>query len=155
MKQMWKTSLKTYLSRYCCKIWFICFFYRNVIYALSEGKKRHIPFRNSTLTRLLQECLGSSCQTSFIVCKLCLSCFLAPNDVVNHIQREIQSFFFRHIYIPIQNKLKSSKNSAIQKAAIQGFLFPVDKVARCKYYALHKIRTLNQSWNYNTNRNNM
>ncbi|XP_047133022.1 kinesin-related protein 5 isoform X2 [Hydra vulgaris] len=40
----------------------------NVIYALSEGKRRHIPFRNSTLTRLLQECLGSRCQTSFIVC---------------------------------------------------------------------------------------
>lgn len=40
----------------------------NVIYALSEGRRRHIPFRNSTLTRLLQECLGSRCITSFIVC---------------------------------------------------------------------------------------
>lgn len=40
----------------------------NVIYALSEGKRRHIPFRNSTLTRLLQECLGSKCITSFIIC---------------------------------------------------------------------------------------
>jgi len=40
----------------------------NVIYALSEGTRRHIPFRNSTLTRLLQECLGPQCRTSFIVC---------------------------------------------------------------------------------------
>eukprot|EP00794_Sanderia_malayensis_P020469 gene20469-22485_t len=40
----------------------------NVIYALSDGTKRHIPFRNSTLTRLLQVCLGPQCRTSFIVC---------------------------------------------------------------------------------------
>lgn len=41
----------------------------NVIYALSDKKERkHIPFRNSTLTRLLQECLGSKCTTAFIIC---------------------------------------------------------------------------------------
>ena len=40
----------------------------NVICALAEKKQRHVPFRNSTLTRLLQECLGSECLTSFIIC---------------------------------------------------------------------------------------
>ena len=40
----------------------------NVIYALSDRKQRHIPFRNSTLTRLLQECLGCECVTTFIIC---------------------------------------------------------------------------------------
>eukprot|EP00111_Clytia_hemisphaerica_P017845 TCONS_00052779-protein len=40
----------------------------NVINSLSSGKVTHVPFRNSTLTRLLQECLGSKCLTSFIVC---------------------------------------------------------------------------------------
>ena len=41
---------------------------RNVIQALAEGKKTHVPFRNSTLTRLLQESLGGNCKTSLVVC---------------------------------------------------------------------------------------
>lgn len=102
-------------SRYWCKKCFNHLFCRNVIYALSEGRKRHIPFRNSTLTRLLQECLGSSCQTSFIVCKLYLSFDLALNGTVYHIQTEIQTLFSRHICIPVQSKLNSRKNFAIQK----------------------------------------
>ena len=40
----------------------------NVICALAEKKQRHVPFRNSTLTRLLQECLGSECLTAFVIC---------------------------------------------------------------------------------------
>ena len=42
-------------------------FPRNVIQALAEGKKTHVPFRNSTLTRLLQESLGGNCKTSLVV----------------------------------------------------------------------------------------
>lgn len=42
-------------------------FLRNVIQALAEGKKTHVPFRNSTLTRLLQESLGGNCKTSLVV----------------------------------------------------------------------------------------
>ncbi|KXJ14432.1 Kinesin heavy chain isoform 5C [Exaiptasia diaphana] len=40
----------------------------NVIHALADGTKTHVPFRNSTLTRLLQESLGGNCKTSLIVC---------------------------------------------------------------------------------------
>ncbi|XP_029208723.2 kinesin-like protein KIN-7O isoform X2 [Acropora millepora] len=40
----------------------------NVIQALAEGRKTHVPFRNSTLTRLLQESLGGNCKTSLVVC---------------------------------------------------------------------------------------
>lgn len=40
----------------------------NVIHALTDSKRQHVPFRNSTLTRLLQESLGGNCKTSLIVC---------------------------------------------------------------------------------------
>jgi hypothetical protein len=38
----------------------------NVISALSEGKP-HVPFRDSKLTRMLQQSLGGNCKTSLVV----------------------------------------------------------------------------------------
>ena len=43
------------------------YFFRNVIQALADESKKHVPFRNSVLTRLLQESLGGNCKTSLIV----------------------------------------------------------------------------------------
>lgn len=40
----------------------------NVIQALADNSKKHVPFRNSILTRLLQESLGGNCKTSLIIC---------------------------------------------------------------------------------------
>ncbi|XP_065071824.1 centromere-associated protein E-like isoform X2 [Rhopilema esculentum] len=40
----------------------------NVIQALAEGHRSHVPFRNSTLTRLLQEGLSGNCKTRLVVC---------------------------------------------------------------------------------------
>ncbi|KAL1526132.1 hypothetical protein AB1Y20_014860 [Prymnesium parvum] len=42
----------------------------NVIHALTRKSSRasHVPFRDSTLTRLLQNSLGGNCRTSMIVC---------------------------------------------------------------------------------------
>ena len=42
-------------------------YFRNVIQALADDSSTHIPFRNSVLTRLLQESLGGNCKTSLIV----------------------------------------------------------------------------------------
>jgi hypothetical protein len=39
----------------------------NVISALSS-RRPHVPFRNSTLTRLLQESLGGNCKTQLVIC---------------------------------------------------------------------------------------
>eukprot|EP00286_Rhodomonas_abbreviata_P022339 CAMPEP_0181297716 /NCGR_PEP_ID=MMETSP1101-20121128/5394_1 /TAXON_ID=46948 /ORGANISM="Rhodomonas abbreviata, Strain Caron Lab Isolate" /LENGTH=396 /DNA_ID=CAMNT_0023402683 /DNA_START=162 /DNA_END=1348 /DNA_ORIENTATION=- len=39
----------------------------NVIFALSEGKASHIPYRDSKLTRILQEAIGGNCRTALII----------------------------------------------------------------------------------------
>ena len=39
----------------------------NVISALIDAKSQHIPYRDSKLTRLLQDSLGGNTKTSFIV----------------------------------------------------------------------------------------
>ena len=43
---------------------------RNVIQALADERTTHVPFRNSVLTRLLQESLGGNCKTSLIVSQI-------------------------------------------------------------------------------------
>ena len=40
----------------------------NVISALAEGNKSHIPYRDSKLTRILQESLGGNSRTTIIIC---------------------------------------------------------------------------------------
>eukprot|EP00035_Acanthoeca_spectabilis_P036243 m.38503 g.38503 ORF g.38503 m.38503 type:complete len:960 (-) comp7841_c0_seq1:149-3028(-) len=45
----------------------------NVVSALADPSSTHVPFRNSTLTRMLQESLGGNCKTSLIVCCSTLS----------------------------------------------------------------------------------
>jgi hypothetical protein len=39
----------------------------NVINALTDGKSTHIPFRDSKLTRLMQDCLGGNAQTALVI----------------------------------------------------------------------------------------
>ena len=40
----------------------------NVIQALTSAGVSHVPFRNSVLTRILQESIGGNCKTSLVVC---------------------------------------------------------------------------------------
>ena len=40
----------------------------NVISALADGNKSHIPYRDSKLTRILQESLGGNSRTTIIIC---------------------------------------------------------------------------------------
>ncbi|XP_003378288.1 kinesin heavy chain [Trichinella spiralis] len=40
----------------------------NVISALAEGTKSHVPYRDSKLTRILQESLGGNARTTIVIC---------------------------------------------------------------------------------------
>lgn len=40
----------------------------NVITALADEKKTHVPYRDSKLTRILQESLGGNARTTIIIC---------------------------------------------------------------------------------------
>jgi len=40
----------------------------NVISALADGNKTHIPYRDSKLTRILQESLGGNAKTTIVIC---------------------------------------------------------------------------------------
>jgi kinesin family protein 5 len=44
----------------------------NVIHALTSEKKEHVPYRDSKLTRILQESLGGNSKTTLIInCSMC------------------------------------------------------------------------------------
>ena len=61
-------SLGNSRSKFPCASWLIltCFFFAgNCINALAEGR-RHVPYRDSKLTRLLQDSLGGNCKTVMI-----------------------------------------------------------------------------------------
>uniref|UniRef100_A0A8B9L2X8 Kinesin-like protein n=1 Tax=Astyanax mexicanus TaxID=7994 RepID=A0A8B9L2X8_ASTMX len=40
----------------------------NVISALAEGTKVHVPYRDSKMTRILQDSLGGNCRTTMFIC---------------------------------------------------------------------------------------
>uniref|UniRef100_A0A8C9ZYN5 Kinesin-like protein n=1 Tax=Sander lucioperca TaxID=283035 RepID=A0A8C9ZYN5_SANLU len=40
----------------------------NVISALAEGTKSHVPYRDSKMTRILQDSLGGNCRTTMFIC---------------------------------------------------------------------------------------
>ncbi|XP_061749555.1 kinesin heavy chain-like [Nerophis ophidion] len=40
----------------------------NVISALAEGTKPHVPYRDSKMTRILQDSLGGNCRTTMFIC---------------------------------------------------------------------------------------
>lgn len=70
----------------------------NCIHALSEQKKGgvgHVPFRDSKLTRLLQDSLGGNSKTSMIVC-------IGPSK--EHADENIQSLTFASRAMKIENK---------------------------------------------------
>ena len=73
----------------------------NVISALSDNKTNHISYRDSKLTRLLQESLGGNSKTSLIVT-------VSPSDYNR--DETISSLFFASRAMKVENKPKVNKS---------------------------------------------
>lgn len=76
----------------------------NVINALTDAKVSHVPYRDSKLTRLLQESLGGNSRT-FLVINISPSAYNA--------QESISSLRFGHRAKDIKNKPKVNKEYTI------------------------------------------
>ncbi|KAH0574402.1 Kinesin-like protein [Spironucleus salmonicida] len=60
----------------------------NVIFALTESKNQHVPYRDSILTRILQDSIGSNCLSQLIVClSPASSCFYETLNSIRFAER--------------------------------------------------------------------
>ncbi|CAM9240011.1 unnamed protein product [Ectocarpus sp. 12 AP-2014] len=73
----------------------------NVITALSEGRLSHIPYRDSTLTRLLQESLGGNAQTLMLAA-------ISPADY--NYDETLGTLRYAHRAKSIQNSVKCNED---------------------------------------------
>lgn len=67
----------------------------NVISALVDGRSKHIPYRDSKLTRLLQDSLGGNTRTLMVAC-------LSPAD--NNYEESLSSLRYANRAKSIQNR---------------------------------------------------
>uniref|UniRef100_A0A6J0UPJ8 Kinesin-like protein n=1 Tax=Pogona vitticeps TaxID=103695 RepID=A0A6J0UPJ8_9SAUR len=67
----------------------------NVISALADGRCRHVPYRDSKLTRVLQDSLGGNTKTLMVAC-------LSPAD--NNYDESLSTLRYAHRAKNIQNK---------------------------------------------------
>ncbi len=73
----------------------------NVISALVDGKKKHIPYRDSKLTRLLQDSLGGNTKTMMVAC-------LSPAD--NNYDETLSTLRYANRAKNIKNKPKINED---------------------------------------------
>lgn len=73
----------------------------NVISALVDGKSTHIPYRDSKLTRLLQDSLGGNTKTLMVAC-------LSPAD--NNYEETLSTLRYANRAKNIKNKPKINED---------------------------------------------
>ena len=88
----------------------------NVINALTDGKGAHIPYRDSKLTRILQESLGGNSKTTLII-----AC--SPSSYNE--QETLSTLRFGYRAKSIKNKAKINKEFTV--AELQGLLEKAEK----------------------------
>jgi kinesin family protein 5 len=82
----------------------------NVITALSEKRASHIPYRNSKLTRILQEAIGGNCRTALILCVSPARCTETETVSTMRFGRSAKT---------IKNKARVNKESSDKELALQ------------------------------------
>ena len=82
----------------------------NCIQALTDSKVRHINYRDSKLTRLLQESLGGNAKTSLIV---------TASPSVYNLDETISSMMFGQRAMKVQNKPVINKTTDYQALSIK------------------------------------
>lgn len=73
----------------------------NVISALADGNKTHIPYRDSKLTRILQESLGGNARTTIIICCSPASFNESETKSTLDFGRSILHFFHAQQYVTL------------------------------------------------------
>jgi kinesin family member 5 len=76
----------------------------NCIHALTEGKRGHIPYRDSKLTRILQESLGGNCKTTLL-------CAASPHQF--NIEETITTLRFAQRAKTIKNVVKVNAQKSV------------------------------------------
>lgn len=96
---------------------------------------KHIPYRDSKLTRILQDCLGGNCKTTMIatVTPVC-ECYTETVNTLNFAKRQVTFVVSMAIFIHFTCRAKSIKNNAqinqdmSEKALISSYQSEIKKL---------------------------
>ncbi|KAG1656095.1 Kinesin-like protein KIF17 [Nymphon striatum] len=89
----------------------------NVISALVDGKSKHIPYRDSKLTRLLQDSLGGNTKTLMVAC-------LSPAD--NNYDETLSTLRYANRAKNIKNKPKINEDP--KEALLREYQLEIDRL---------------------------
>ena len=97
------------------------FFLTQVIKLKSEGKKTHIPYRNSPLTKILRSSLGGNSRTAIVLC---------VNPTYNHLEQTLSTIRFGLSAKKIQNRISANVVTRDDDEAVRIMIADYEKKLR-------------------------
>ena len=97
------------------------FFLTQVIQLKSEGKKVHIPYRNSPLTKILRTSLGGNSRTAIVLC---------VNPTYGHIEQTLSTIRFGLSAKKIQNRISANVVTRDDDEAVRIMIADYEKKLR-------------------------
>jgi hypothetical protein len=97
------------------------FFLTQVIKLKSEGKKTHIPYRNSPLTKILRSSLGGNSRTAIVLC---------VNPTYSHLEQTLSTMRFGLSAKKIQNKISANVITRNDDEAVKIMIADYEKKLR-------------------------